>query len=205
VKLTASLFLGGAIGLEREFHEKPAGLRTNIIICAGATIFTIVSLLVGQKFGQDPGRIAAQIVTGVGFLGAGAIMREGSKISGLTTAAEIWLVSAIGMTVGYGYYPLAFSATGLVLLVQLSLVELERFFRKFVRFQTIDARCCADWQLVQRIYDRFTDSNVRIITRRVRKENSAFTVEIMVFGANADIEEAIVRLMDMKEVLDVDY
>ncbi|MDD2774059.1 MAG: MgtC/SapB family protein [Elusimicrobiales bacterium] len=205
LKLSVSLLLGGAIGLEREFHEKPAGLRTNIIICIGATIFTIVSLLVGKKYGQDPGRISAQIVTGVGFLGAGAIMREGSKISGLTTAAGIWLISAIGMAVGYGYYPLAFGATALVLLAQISLVELERFFRKFARFQTINARCGADWPSVQRVYDRVTGADVRIITRRVRKTNSIFTVELMVFGSSANIEEALTRLMDMQEVIDVDY
>ena len=96
IKVFLSLVLGGVLGMERQYHDKPAGFATNCLICLGAMLFTILSEYMGQQ-GGDPGRIAAQVVTGVGFLGAGSIWRDGNKISGLTTAAGVWLVAAIGM------------------------------------------------------------------------------------------------------------
>jgi len=97
--LLLAVLLGGLIGLERELHGHPAGLRTHILVCVGATLMTLVSVhLVGRR--GDPSRIAAQIVTGIGFLGAGAIIREGATIRGLTTAASVWTTAGIGLAVG---------------------------------------------------------------------------------------------------------
>ncbi len=204
-QITLSMALGGIIGMEREYHEKPAGFRTNLIICVGATIFTIISWAIGTQYNQDPARISAQIVTGVGFLGAGAILREGSKISGLTTAAGIWMVSAVGMAVGYGYYALALSSTAMVLLVHIFLVKIERFFRKFARFQTIHLDCKADWELLQTAEDRMTNAGVKIITRRVHKRGGIFDVEYMIFGSSSNIDESLSRLMSMPEIPGLDY
>src|SRR3954447_4231685 len=97
-RLLLAAGLGAAIGLEREYRQKPAGLRTNILIAVGAALFTTVSLLAARQ-GGSPDRIAAQIVTGVGFLGGGAILRGGATVHGMTTAATIWVNAAIGMTV----------------------------------------------------------------------------------------------------------
>lgn len=97
-KLLISAVLGGIVGYERETHERPAGLRTHVLVCLGATLFMILSI----SFRNDPVRIAAQIVTGIGFLGAGTILHQGTTIKGLTTAASLWIVSAIGMAVGIG-------------------------------------------------------------------------------------------------------
>jgi putative Mg2+ transporter-C (MgtC) family protein len=127
ISLLAAAVLGGAIGLERELRGKPAGLRTNIIICLGSCIFTIISTSLS---GSDPGRIAAQIVTGIGFLGAGAIIHSGIGIQGLTTAAGIWIVASIGMACGARMYFLALVAAFLTLIVLLLLSPLERKFRK---------------------------------------------------------------------------
>jgi len=127
ISLLVAAFLGGAIGLERELHGKPAGLRTNILICLGSCIFTIISTSLS---GSDPGRIAAQIVTGIGFLGAGAIIHSGIGIQGLTTAAGIWVVASIGMACGSRMYFLAIVAALLTLTVLLLLPPLERKFRK---------------------------------------------------------------------------
>jgi|YNPBryantNP2012_1023418.scaffolds.fasta_scaffold38116_2 putative Mg2+ transporter-C (MgtC) family protein len=100
-KLGLSAVLGAVIGLERETHGRPAGLRTHVLVCVGSTLFTLCSMnLAGSRF--DPGRVTAQIVTGVGFLGAGTIIHQGSAVRGLTTAATIWMVAAIGMTVAIG-------------------------------------------------------------------------------------------------------
>jgi putative Mg2+ transporter-C (MgtC) family protein len=115
IKILMAVLAGGLIGLEREFRDKAAGFRTMIFICMGAVLFTIFSTKLGAE--RDPTRIAASIVTGVGFLGAGVILREGGKIIGLTTAATIWLTAAIGMGLGGGYYLLSWSAVILIKIV----------------------------------------------------------------------------------------
>jgi putative Mg2+ transporter-C (MgtC) family protein len=100
--VVASIVCGAIVGSERQRHDKPAGLRTLILVCLGSTIFTLISFAFTTTTG-DSGRVAAQIVTGIGFLGAGAILHSGSSVSGMTTAAAIWLTASIGMTVGAGY------------------------------------------------------------------------------------------------------
>jgi putative Mg2+ transporter-C (MgtC) family protein len=115
LRLGLAMLLGGLIGIEREFRDKAAGFRTVMFICLGAALFTIVSI--GFHPDSDPARITAQIVTGVGFLGAGAILRDRGRVIGLTTAAIIWLAAAIGMAAGAGQYVLSAAAAGLVLLV----------------------------------------------------------------------------------------
>ena len=136
VRLAVSVVLGGLIGFEREAEGKPAGMRTHMLVCLGATLFMLISIESPDFFPGaktvDPGRIAAQVVTGVGFLGAGTILRAGGTVRGLTTAASIWAVAAIGLAVGVGYYVTACVATGLALLV----LHLPEFLtRKFRRRQ----------------------------------------------------------------------
>jgi putative Mg2+ transporter-C (MgtC) family protein len=126
-RLILAAVLGGVIGLEREMRNKTAGLRTNILIAIGSALFTLMSIELGDPKAADPGRVAAQIVTGIGFLGAGAIMRTDAGIHGLTTAATIWVNAAIGVAVGGGEYHLAFIATGVTLVVLLMLVPLENW------------------------------------------------------------------------------
>jgi putative Mg2+ transporter-C (MgtC) family protein len=123
LRLVIAAVLTGLIGLERELRERSAGLRTHMLVGLGSALFTLVSAYAWTDFvfsregGTlfDPTRIAAQIVTGIGFLGAGAIIRQGLSVRGLTTAAGLWVVAAIGMAVGAGYYWAALVATGLVL------------------------------------------------------------------------------------------
>jgi hypothetical protein len=108
-RLVIALVIGGAIGLEREFKGKPAGMRTNMLICVGSCLIMIISIEIARTAVRtsDPGRIAAQVITGIGFLGAGTIIRSRFHIVGLTTAATIWALSAIGLAVGAGYIVLA--------------------------------------------------------------------------------------------------
>jgi putative Mg2+ transporter-C (MgtC) family protein len=129
LRLLLAAGLGAAIGLEREYRQKPAGLRTNILIAVGATLFTTVSLL-SVRSGGSADRIAAQIVTGVGFLGGGAILRGRSTIHGMTTAATIWVNAAIGMTVGVGAYVQAAAATAITLVVLVLLPPIEAYFER---------------------------------------------------------------------------
>jgi putative Mg2+ transporter-C (MgtC) family protein len=117
VKLLLALLVGGLIGIERDVRDKAAGFRTLIFICVGSTLFTIFSFKISAVGTADTGRIAANIVSGVGFLGAGVILRQEGKVKGLTTASTIWLVAALGMGIGAGQYYFTFIATGVVLVV----------------------------------------------------------------------------------------
>ena len=118
LRIFVAAALGGAIGLERELRERQAGLRTHLVVSVGSALFTLVSAYGFSSFDGkvDPTRIAAQIVSGIGFLGAGAIIRQGLSVRGLTTAASLWLVAAIGMAAGAGYYSAAVIATAGALL-----------------------------------------------------------------------------------------
>ncbi len=135
LRLSLGIVLGGAIGFERELQRKAAGLRTNILICVGAVLFTELSIGMSSASG-DPARIAAQIVTGVGFLGAGTIIQGRGIVTGLTTAATMWLVAAIGMAVGFGALLEATGATLLVLLVLSVLRPIERVIATRSRHQS---------------------------------------------------------------------
>jgi putative Mg2+ transporter-C (MgtC) family protein len=128
-RLLLAAGLGAAIGLEREYRQKPAGLRTNILIAVGSALFTILSDLMGHEAGTAD-RIAAQIVTGVGFLGGGAILRSGDSIHGMTTAATIWVNAAIGMAAGAGHFVLASVAAALTLVVLALLPPIEIYFER---------------------------------------------------------------------------
>ena len=129
MRLLLAAGLGAAIGIERELRGKPAGLRTNILIAVGAAVFTTISLQIGGPAGT-PDRIAAQIVTGIGFLGAGAILRSGDSVKGVTTAATVWVNAAVGMSAGAGEYGMASVATAITLVVLAALPPLENFFER---------------------------------------------------------------------------
>jgi putative Mg2+ transporter-C (MgtC) family protein len=117
---------GGLIGIERELRNKPAGFRTNILICVGAAIYMSIGLLIPAAENVDPTRIAAQVVTGIGFLGAGCIIQSGSDVRGLTSAATIWVVASIGIVSGAGYPVLATIAANIVLLTLVALRAVEK-------------------------------------------------------------------------------
>lgn len=132
-KVIFAIICGGLIGLEREIKSKPAGIKTNILICLGSALYSIISILLANSFSDsghhgDPARVSAQIVSGIGFLGAGAIIRSGANIVGLTTAATIWVVAAIGVCIGSGYPVVAFVFTVTVLFTLLAIDKLEAKF-----------------------------------------------------------------------------
>jgi putative Mg2+ transporter-C (MgtC) family protein len=129
-RLCLAAALGAVLGIEREWRQKYAGLRTNILIAIGSTLFTLMSIDLSASSGGDPTRIAAQIVTGIGFLGAGAIIRTGVDVRGLTTAAMIWVNAAIGVAVGGGEHRLAIIATAVTLVVLVLLNPVEAWIER---------------------------------------------------------------------------
>lgn len=144
-KALLAVLCGGIIGFEREIRQKPAGFRTNILICVGSALLMWMSIRIATDMTPgrgDPGRIAAQVVTGIGFLGAGTILHSRGHITGMTSAAMIWVVSAIGMAVGAGYHAIALFTTLLILVVQVVLGEIER--RLFGRCRMRDCEVAFD-------------------------------------------------------------
>jgi putative Mg2+ transporter-C (MgtC) family protein len=129
LRLLLAAGLGAAIGMEREYRQKPAGLRTNILIALGSALFTAMSIEIGGV-GTTPDRIASQIVTGIGFVGGGAILRSGQTVHGMTTASTIWVNAAVGMAVGAGHYAIAAEATAITLVVLALLPPIEGYFER---------------------------------------------------------------------------
>jgi putative Mg2+ transporter-C (MgtC) family protein len=134
-RMLLAALLGGLIGLERDMHGRAAGLRTHLLVSLGAAVFTILSEIIARNanatgFQADPGRIAAQIIAGIGFLGAGVIIKEGANVRGLTTAACLWGAAAIGMAAGFGYSEIAILTTAIALFSLVFLKLLERWYPK---------------------------------------------------------------------------
>jgi putative Mg2+ transporter-C (MgtC) family protein len=204
-KLVLAVFLGGAIGLEREVSDKAAGLRTNILICVGACLFMMVSRgFVGIPV-SDPTRIAAQIVSGIGFLGAGAIMHEGDRVTGLTTAATIWVVAAIGMAIGGGWFSLAAMVTVVVLFVQLGFTQLDIWIDDWRERHTFRIVSNLDEQAIMDIASYFREAKVFVMRSKVMKKNNLYYSEWFTTGGRASQDKLKKRLLACPSVIEVTY
>lgn len=181
VQLLLSVVLGGAVGIEREFRGKPAGLRTNILICVGATLFTVLSYRLSSNRG-DPGRVAAQILTGVGFIGAGTIMHMRGAVTGLTSAATIWVVAAVGMAVGSGAYVEALGATLLIMLVLAGLAPLEGFLARQAALSHVVIHAQPGKSTVNDIEALVARTGLDVVRTQSRVENVDLVVELDLRG-----------------------
>jgi len=180
-RIVAAIAAGAAVGLERQFRDKPAGLRTLVLISAGACIFSMVSILVPGKM-ADQGRIAAQIVTGVGFLGAGSILRSTKSIYGLTTAATIWIAAALGMACGFGHFLIAVvgAITTLVVLILFhslgARIDVSRTIRKH-RIATRD-----DQIRLADLEPYFSEAGLQILRRNCYRQGDDYVFTFRVQG-----------------------
>ncbi len=199
IKIFLALILGGALGMERQYHDKPAGFATNCLICLGAMLFTVLSEIMGLA-GGDPGRIAAQIVTGVGFIGAGAIMRDGNKVSGITTAANVWLVAALGMAVGYGEYVWATACAAGILVVQLVLRRTLSLVEKMRHYDTVRVICDPKWTIVEKITEHIEKQNIKLLKREVIKQDNLFHVSLVATFTAHEFQKVTHELLEMPEV-----
>lgn len=170
VKLVLAALAGGVVGLEREKHGRPAGLRTHLLVALGACLMMIVSEAFSLKYADhdmqsalriDPGRTAAQIITGIGFLGAGVIIKEGITVRGLTTAASLWLVAGLGMAFGMGLFLPGLMATVLALLSLIFLKKLEPIINKD-RYLDIAVTAANRPELQDELEQLFTERRLRI-------------------------------------------
>lgn len=206
LKLSLAVLLGGAIGLEREIAGKPAGLRTNILICMGAALLTDVSIGMvtspdGGRWG-DPTRLAAQIITGIGFLGAGSIMQSRGTITGLTTAATIWVVAAIGITVGAGHFMEAAGAGALVMLVLAGLGNLEHRLRRARRVLSCTIRARPGFP-PQELQDMLAASGITILGRRVFDHAEDRVFELKLSGPAVQFDVVTEKLLTSEDIFGV--
>lgn len=192
IRVLSSVLLGFAIGLEREMTNKYAGLRTNILVCLGACLFTIISIygfpevsVTGDEFGtRDTARVAAQVVTGIGFIGGGTVLRHGATVFGLTTAATLWVSASIGMACGAGMYGLAIVATILSILV---LVSVRLFEKNVLISSTKNTRrlkmsiSCLN-ENSNDIYDYIIENSkhLREISRKLNKQDDNLTKIVVI-------------------------
>jgi len=205
VRLMLAVVLGGAIGWEREASSKPAGLRTNILICVGTTLFTDLSIRFGgldiEGAVRDPARIAAQIITGIGFLGAGTIIQARGTVTGLTTAATLWVVAGIGMSVGSGFYLEAAGATLLVLVILVLLSPMEDAIarRRPAHFRIVLEPVAGAGEIVE---EDVLEAGLRITRRRIEKDAKLRSVilHLWVRGNPKDIRVAQERMVVREDV-----
>ena len=195
LSLVVAAILGAAIGMEREIQGKSAGLRTNALICVGACLFTELSIALTGPGTGDPSRVAAQIVTGVGFIGAGTIMRGRGSVTGLTTAATIWLVAAVGMAVGAGWLMEAAGATLLTLVVLSVLGRLEAHLEFKSGSSEVRLRLKADERYLERIEEIVGESGARVENLDTTVTGDEMTVRLKMRGVRYARDKAKLKVM----------
>ena len=205
IKLLISAGTGALIGFEREYNSKSAGLRTMVLICIGSTLFTIISI----KLGNDPSRIAANIVTGIGFIGGGIIFKGGStgQISGITTAATVWVTAALGMCVGFGngLYSTGFIAMVLVLFTLYSLLYVQKKIKKRNQVRNYKIVCEFKSQSLKHYEEKFEQFGLEA-RRGMQTKNSKFiTGNWIVIGTEKSHEKAIKSLLHDSEIIEFEF
>ena len=194
-QLALAAVLGGALGLERELKGKPAGLRTNTLICMGATLFTILSSRLAPP-GGDSGRVAAQVVTGIGFLGAGTIIHASGTVTGLTSAATIWLAAAVGMAVGCRAYLVALGTTALAMVVLEGLRSVENVVAAHASRMHLFVRARQEPGVVTGVEQLLRASGLLVETCHVRREGDDVLLEIDLRGPRRAHDPARLALLD---------
>ena len=206
-RLLLAAILGGSIGLERELKAKPAGLRTTLLICVGAAMFTELSLQIallatggGDALRADPARLAAQIIPGIGFIGAGAILHGRGRVTGLTTAATLWVVTAIGIAVGAGAYVEAIGTTVMVLFTLLLLTRFERIIRRRFSNRRYTASVVSDGDTFEDLLKAFERGRLEIRIDQVEKVGNELEISLRATGPAPDHDRLVKHLIDKPTV-----
>jgi putative Mg2+ transporter-C (MgtC) family protein len=202
LRLLLSFCIGTSIGLEREYRSKAAGLRTMIMICLGSTIFTELSMVLG---GDTPDRIASTLVTGVGFLGAGVIFKDGMTITGITTATTIWISAALGMAVGAGEYFIAIVSSVVVLIVLTVLEKFQGLIERWHQSRSYKINVTLIGDFEKHLEDHLTKLDLGFKKKRDLKEATQFVLVYDVFGKEKKLDHFNAWLKDNDRVKSYDY
>jgi putative Mg2+ transporter-C (MgtC) family protein len=208
IQVLFALVLGGIVGYDREVKMKAAGFKTNIMICLGATLYTTISLLTLQESPMiDPNRVAAQIVSGIGFLGAGAIIQGKGSVTGLTTAATIWVVAAIGYTIGAGY-PLVASVFSITVLIVLRMLNpINRVIERKKDYTNFHIELISYGKAVQTIHNIVETESVEVLQLKEEPygNDGMFTMDIYANGHSRAIERVSLEISEALKVKKVNY
>ena len=196
VKLFVSLILGASIGAEREYKGRNIGFRTIILITLGSTFFTIISFIIGAD--SDPARVASNIVTGIGFLGAGAIFRDGVSVRGVTTASIIWISAAIGMACGIAQYELAIMVTVIVLLILLGFAWVQQFIDKYNKEMVYRITITNDLDLKAEIEKNIKSFRLKYIWLNYTKLDSDLIIAYEISGGEKN-HDLLIRYLSTSE------
>lgn len=199
VKLIVSTLLGAILGAEREYKGRNIGFRTIILITLGSTLFTILSTIIGQH--NDPARIASNIVTGVGFLGAGAIFREGASVKGMTTASLIWISAAIGMACGFGQYEFALLVTATVLMILLGFAWVQKSIDRFSQEKVYRISISKNIELQNELEGMIKAGQLKYSITRYSKSDEKFEIEYEIRGSEQAHQNLIRKLSETKFIL----
>ncbi len=201
VKIFIAMLAGGIIGFERELKDKPAGLRTNILVSTGSCLFVIFAFRVSELYSDDPGRIIGPIITGIGFLGAGTIIRARGSVRGLTSAATIWVVAGVGMSAGMGLFLLSLTISLLVLFILLILPKVEEIISVFgVKDLEFVVVTKPSSKVIERTRQFMRSMGVYYSQMNVVKEDGKFKITFLAHGRQADLTRLTYRLLEMPEV-----
>jgi len=202
-KLLLALVLGGAVGLEREFRGKSAGFRTIILITLGSTLFSMLSLKIVDSCDVD--RIAANLVVGIGFLGAGVIFKEENRILGLTTASTIWVSAALGLCIGVGYWPLAITVAGMVIIVLTFLPKIERWIDLANQNRNYRIVCRYQNETLQRYEKLFRHHRLKAYSLKQSIVNDEIIGTWNVTGPRKGHERLLEELLHDSEIRQLDF
>lgn len=199
VSIIISIICGGIIGFEREFRNKSTGFRTIVLICLGSTLFTIVS-----RYGDgSDDRISANIITGIGFIGAGVIFKDKLSVLGLTTAAVIWTTAAIGMAVGIGYYGIALIFTVLTFIVLSLVTRVERLIENLQKNKTVNINFkngdCTSLFLLE---EKIKANRLKSKTVQISKHNNTLNAVLQISGTKENMDHLNEIMMSMPEITD---
>ena len=204
IKLGVAVLVGGVIGLEREYQYKAAGFRTIILITVGSTLYTIFSVTLAGP--NEATRIASNIVTGIGFIGAGTILREGGRIGGLTTAATIWLAAAIGMGVGAGQIDFVLVATFVTLIILLFFPRMVAWVDKIREARTYKIEICeGDIVRLDQLRKMFKDYRLRVAEMHIELNSESLKSEWRTVGTPWNQEKFVKALVQDKTVCKLEY
>jgi len=202
LQLLFSFIIGTAIGIEREYRSKAAGLRTMIMICLGSTIFTELSVVIGDN-SED--RIASNIITGIGFLGAGVIFKDGLSISGITTATTIWITAALGMAVGAGEYFIAFVGCFAVLIVLLFFESIQKIIARLHHERTYKITTRQDSSFASEFETEVNRLKLSLRKERDIRSNSDNIIVYLVIGREKNLDEINNFLKRSTKVISYEY
>lgn len=207
-RLVLACVLGGIIGYEREHTNRPAGFRTHILVCVGATLAMVTSDFIFRTYSEnsiDPARLGAQVISGIGFLGAGTIIREGFNVRGLTTAASIWAVACVGLAVGIGFYEGAVGATVVIFITLILLKKIEASFTRKKKCRVIYVKSFNMDKPIGVLTGIFEDYNVKIrkieFVKREKDNSTVIKFEAKLSNSKkGDVMNGLYKIEGVKEV-----